>query len=151
MEVILKQDVEDLGEKHDLVKVKPGYARNFLFPRGYAMPANEGNRKMRDETLRQREHKEEKAREEARKALESLQKTPVKIGAKVGDQGKIFGSVNTIQIANAIKEKGFDINRKDIKIKAEHEPIKHTGTYEADIKLHKDVQDSIKFEVVEES
>ncbi|MFB6259003.1 MAG: 50S ribosomal protein L9 [Flavobacteriales bacterium] len=150
MEVILKQDVEDLGDKHDLVKVKPGYARNFLIPRGYAMPASEGNKKAREETLRQREHKEAKAREEAQKALETLQKTPVKISAKVGDQGKIFGSVNTIQLANAIKEKGFEVNRKDIKIKAEHEPIKQTGTYEADIKLHKDVQDSIKFEVVGE-
>lgn len=150
MEVILKQDLENLGDKHDLVKVKAGYARNFLIPRGYAMPASEGNKKMRDETLRQREHKEAKAREEAKKALETLQKTPVKIGAKVGDQGKIFGSVNTIQLANAIKELGFQVDRKNIRIKEDQEPIKTTGTYQADIKLHKDVQDTIRFEVVEE-
>lgn len=150
MEIILKQEVENLGEKHDLVKVKAGYARNFLIPRGYAMPASEGNKKMRDETLRQREHKEAKAREEAKKALETLQNTPIKVGAKVGDQGKIFGSVNTIQLANAIKEKGIQIERKNIKIDPQQEPIKTTGTYDANIKLHRDVEGSIKFEVEEE-
>lgn len=150
MEIILKQDVENLGEKHDLVKVKAGYARNFLIPRGYAMAASEGNKKMRDETVRQREHKEAKAREEAKKALETLQKTPLKIGAKVGDQGKIFGSVNAIQLANAMKEKGIEVDRKNIKIKEEHEPIKTLGNYQADVKLHRDVEGSIDFEVVEE-
>ncbi len=148
MEVILKDNVENLGEKHDLVKVKAGYARNYLIPRGYAMVANEGNKKMREEILRQQEYKEAKAREDAQKALEKLQRTPIKIGAKVGDQGKIFGSVNTIQIANAIKELGIEVDRKNIKIRKDQEPIKHTGTYDADIKLHKDVADSIQFEVV---
>lgn len=148
MEVILKQDVDNLGDKNDLVRVKAGYARNFLIPRGYAMAANKGNRKMRDETLRQQEHKEAKAREEAQKALETLQKSKLKIGAKVGDQGKIFGSVNTIQLANAMKELGISVERKDISIHGE--PIKNTGTYQANVKLHKDVQDTIEFEVVEE-
>lgn len=149
MEVILKENVENLGDKHDLVKVKAGYARNFLIPRGYAMAANEGNRKMRDEILRQREHKEAKAREEASKALETLQKGPIRVGAKVGDQDKIFGSVNTIQLAEAIKKAtGFEPERKNIEIK--DAPIKTTGTYKADVKLHKDVQETIEFEVVGE-
>lgn len=148
MEVILKQNVDNLGEKNDLVKVKAGYARNFLIPRGYAMVANKGNRKMWEETLKQQEHKETKAREEAQKALETLQKSPLKVGAKVGDQGKIFGSVNTIQLAEAMKKLGVSVDRKNISIK--DEPIKTTGSYKADVKLHKDVQDTIDFEVVEE-
>lgn len=148
MEVILKDDLENLGEKHDLVKVKAGYARNFLIPRGYAMPANSGNRKMREEILKQREHKEAKAREEASKVMEDIKKKPLKVKAKVGDQGKIFGSVNTIQLAEAIKERGFTVERKNITIK--DTPIKTVGTYEAFIRLHKDVEDAVPFEVVEE-
>lgn len=150
MEIILKDNVEKLGEKHDLVKVKAGYARNYLIPRGYAMTASKGNKKMREEILRQQEHKEAKAREEANKALQTLQKKPLKLGAKVGEQGKIFGSVNTIQLANAIKELGIDVDRKNIKIREDQEPIKETGTYQADVKLHKDVHANIEFEVVGE-
>lgn len=147
--MILKENLENLGEKHDLVKVKPGYARNFLIPRGYAMPANKGNRKMQEEILRQREHKEAKARDEANKILEDIKETPLKVKAKVGDQGKIFGSVNTIQLAEAIKARGYTVDRKNITIK--DSPIKTVGTYEAFVRLHKDVEDTVNFEVVEES
>ncbi len=148
MDVILKQDLDNLGEKDEVVNVKPGYARNFLFPRGYALPATTSNRKVLEETLRQRSHKEEKLKEEARKAADKLKKQSLKIGAKVGDQGKIFGSVNAIQLADQIKSFGFPVERKNITIKGE--PIKTTGQYEAEVRFHKEVIETISFEVVEE-
>jgi large subunit ribosomal protein L9 len=148
MEVILKKDVENLGYQDEMVQVKPGYARNFLIPRGLAVNATPSQKKMLEETIRQRAHKEEKIQKEANARAEKLENETIKIGAKVGENGKIFGSVNTIQLADALKEAGHEIDRKNIVIK--NEPIKEIGTYEAEVTLHKDIKQTIKFEVVGE-
>ena len=148
MEVILKQDVEHLGYANDLVKVKEGYARNFLLPRGLAVSATESQKKQLAETLKQRAHKETKIKDEAHKMAEGLTDKTLKIGAKAGEGGKIFGSVNTIQIADAIRALGFEVDRKHIKLKGE--AIKNLGSYEAEVTFHRDVVRTIAFEVVEE-
>ena len=148
MEVILKKDVENLGEKDELISVKPGYGRNFLIPQGMAVLATSSIKKMHEETLRQRSFKETKIREEAEKVAEKLAAKKLKIGAKVGENGKIFGSINNIQLADAIKKAGTEVPRKDIVIK--EEPIKEIGNYEATVKIHKDITITVQFEVVEE-
>ncbi|MBS1936752.1 MAG: 50S ribosomal protein L9 [Bacteroidetes bacterium] len=148
MEVILKQDVEHLGFANDLVKVKDGYARNFLLPRKMAVAATPSERKQLAETLKQRAHKEAKLREEAEKNAAKLAAQTVKIAAKVGEKGRIFGSVNTIMLSDAFKAVGVEVDRKHIKIKGE--AIKTIGTYQADVTFHRDVVKTIPFEVVEE-
>lgn len=148
MEVILKKDVDHLGSKDELVTVKDGYGRNFLIPTGKAIQATASIKKMHEETLRQRAHKEAKIVAEAKKTAESLKGMTVKVGAKVGDNGKIFGSVNSLQVAEAIKKLGFEVDRKGIKIS--EDPIKNIGKYNATIKFHKDVVETVEFEVVEE-
>lgn len=148
MEIILKQDVSNLGHKDDIVKVRNGYANNFLIPQGFAILATESARKIHAETLKQRAHKEEKIRAEATAVAKKLENAVLKVGAKTSTTGKIFGSVNTIQIAEAIKEKGFEVDRRNIIIKEEH--IKEVGTYTAKVKLYKDISIEIKFEVVAE-
>jgi large subunit ribosomal protein L9 len=149
MEIILKKDVTDLGYAHDVVTVKAGFGRNYLIPQGFAILATESNKKMNTETLRQKSYKEQKTRTEAEKLLKVLENITVKIGAKAGATGKIYGSVNAIQIAEAIKEQfNYDIDRK--KIHLDGESIKELGSYKATIRLHKEVQVSINFEVVSE-
>ncbi len=148
MEIILKQDVQNLGSKDDIVTVKDGYARNYLIPRGLATVATPSAKKMLEETIRQRAHKEEKLRQEALQLAEKMKDIKLTIGAKTSSKGKIFGSVNTIQIAEALNAKGFDIDRKNIFIK--EEVIKEVGNYIAKVKLHKEVFVEIPFEVVSE-
>ena len=148
MEVILRQDVENLGFANDVVKVKEGYARNFLLPRGLAVSATTSERKQLAETLKQRAHKEAKVKAEAEKFAGMLVDKTIKIGAKVGEKGKIFGSVNTIMLADAFKMLGVEIDRKHIKLKGE--AIKTVGKYEAEVIFHRDVIKQIPFEVVEE-
>ncbi|MFI5203076.1 MAG: 50S ribosomal protein L9 [Flavobacteriales bacterium] len=148
MEVILKKDVIKLGDCDDVVKVRDGYARNYLIPRGLAIMATDSARKMHTENLKQRSHKATKIKEEAQQIATKLADVLIKVGAKAGDNGKIFGSVNTIQVSDALKKLGFDIDRKQILIK--NEPIKVLGSYEASIKLHKEITQIVKFEVVEE-
>ena len=148
MEIILKQDFPGLGHKDDIVKVKDGYGRNYLIPKGYAILATESARKIHSENLKQRAHKESKIREEAEEYAEKLNKLELVIGAKTSSAGKIFGSVNTIQIAEALKEKGFDIDRKDISLPGDQ--VKEVGKYVASVKLHRDVKAEINFEVVAE-
>ncbi|MFZ1333574.1 MAG: 50S ribosomal protein L9 [Flavobacteriales bacterium] len=148
MEIILKQDVEHLGYANDVVKVKEGYARNFLLPRGLAISATPSEKKQLAETLKQRAHKEAKVKEEAIKIADGLENKTLKIGAKAGEAGKIFGSVNTIQIADAIRALGFEVDRKNIKLKGD--AIKNLGKYEAEVVFHRDVIRTIPFEVVEE-
>lgn len=148
MEVILKKDIDKLGYKDDVVKVRDGYGRNFLIPKGLAIIANDAAKKMHAENLKQRAHKEAKLKEEAEKLAKTLKTLAVKVGAKAGESGKIFGSVNTIQLSDSLKKLGMDIDRKHISIKGDS--IKTLGTYEATIKLHKDVVEVITFEVVEE-
>lgn len=148
MEVILKKDIEKLGYKDDLVKVKEGFGRNYLIPQGLAVLATEPTRLMHEETVRQRAKRIEKERENARKAAEKLKGKTIKVGAKVGESGKIFGSVNSIQLAEEITKLGFTVDRKHVKIT--NEPIKTVGTYQAEVTLHRDVTETISFEVVGE-
>ena len=148
MEVILKKDVENLGYANDVVKVREGYARNFLLPRGLADVATESARKQLTETLKQRAHKLAKIKADAEALAGSVEGKTLKIGAKVGEKGRIFGSVNTIMIADALTAMGFDVDRKSIKLKGD--AIKSTGKYEAEVIFHRDVVRTIPFEVVEE-
>ena len=148
MEIILTQDIPKLGYKDDIVIVKDGYARNYLIPNGLAVNATASVKKMHAENQKQRAHKEEQLRNEAQAIADKLQDISLTIGAKTSTKGKIFGSVNTIQIAESLKEKGFDIDRKKIIIK--EELIKEVGKYTANIKLHRDVQVDIPFEIVAE-
>ena len=148
MNVILKQDMPNLGHKDDIVAVKNGYARNYLIPKGYAINATAQNKKVHEEILRQRAHKEEQLKESALQMAEELKKVSLTIGAKTSTKGKIFGSVNTIQIAEALTEKGFDVERKNISIK--EDLIKEIGSYSATVKLHREVLVDIPFEIVSE-
>jgi large subunit ribosomal protein L9 len=148
MNVILKQDMPNLGNKDDIIFVKDGYARNYLIPKGYAINATAQAKKVHEEILRQRAHKEAQLIEAATKMAEELKKVSLTIGAKTSTKGKIFGSVNTIQIAEALIEKGFEVERKNISIK--DDLIKEIGSYSATIKLHKEVLVDIPFEIVSE-
>jgi len=148
MEIILKQDIVGLGSKNDIVEVKNGYGRNYLIPRGYAIAATESARKVLAENVKQRAHKEAKIKEEALALAKKLEGVKLEIGAKTSSTGKIFGSVTTIQIADELAKKGFELDRKKILVKSEH--IKEVGTYSAKVKLHKEVSVEIPFEVVAE-
>ena len=146
MEIILKQDVERIGSKHDTVTVKNGYARNFLIPQGMAVAATPSAKKVVAEVIKQQAHKAAKAMDSAQALSSKLEGLSLKIGAKAGESGKIFGSVNSIQIAEAIQAAGFDVDRRTIQIA--EDSIKELGQYEATVKLHKDVIATVKFEVV---
>ena len=149
MEVILKQDIQGLGYKDDLVSVKNGYGRNYLIPQGMAVLATPASRKILAENKKQKAFKEEKVKNEALTLAKALEKIELKIGAKAGTSGKIFGSVNAIQISQAIKDQfSFDIDRKAIEV--DGDSIKEVGKYTAKIKLHKEVSVDIGFEVVAE-
>jgi len=149
MEIILKKDVTDLGYAHDVVTVKNGYARNFLIPQGHAVMATESNKKINAEDLRQKSFKAQKTRKEAELVAKSLENITVKIGAKAAETGKIYGSVNAIQIADALRDQfKIDIDRK--KIHVDGESIKETGSYTASIRLHKELLVNINFEVIAE-
>ena len=149
MDVLLKKNVDNLGDKDELVTVKPGYGRNYLIPQGLAILATSSIKKMHAETLKQRSHKAEKLKEEAKVIAAKLEKATIEVGAKVGEAGtKIFGSVNTIQLAEAINAQGHDIDKRSIKILGAQ--IKEIGTYQAEIRLHRDVTVTIDFEVIAE-
>jgi large subunit ribosomal protein L9 len=148
MEIILKQDIQNLGYKDDIISVKNGYARNYLIPKGLAINATTGAKKVHQEILKQRAHKEEKVKKEAQTIAESLKSVSLTIGAKTSSKGKIFGSVNTIQLSEALKEKGFEIDRKNITIK--EDLIKEIGKYTAKIRLHKEVHIEVPFEIIAE-
>ena len=148
MDIILKQDVDLLGSKYDVVTVKDGYARNFLIPQGLAVVATKSNVKVNDEVIRQQAHKAAKAKEAAEAIASKLEGLSIKLGAKAGESGKIFGSVNSIQLADAIQGAGYDIERKQIQLA--DDTIKELGSYEATVKLHKEVTVTVKFEVVAE-
>jgi len=148
MEIILLQDVQKLGQKDDLVNVKDGYGRNFLIPRGYAIAATQSAKKTHAENLKQRAHKEEKIKAEAQTLAEKMAGLSITVGAKTSTSGKIFGSVNTIQIAEALKEKGFDIDRKSISLPEDQ--IREVGKYKASIRLHREVKVQVDFEIIAE-
>jgi len=145
MEVILKQDVKSLGYKDDIVKVKNGYGRNFLIPQGFAVIANEPNRKMHTEYLKQTQFKQDRIKNLATDMAEGLKAITVKIGAKAGESGKIFGAVNTIQFAEELKKLGFEVDRKRITFETD---VKFVGSYIANLNLHKEVKIQVPFEVI---
>ena len=148
MEVILKKNVNKLGYANEIVKVKPGYGRNFLIPQGYAILATASAKKAHEEILKQKSHKEAKLQSEAQEMADKIAKLELSIQTKAGDNGKIFGSINTIQLAEALKKEGVEVDRKSLKIK--DEPIKELGTYEAEVNLFKGIIQTISFKVVEE-
>lgn len=148
MEIILLQDVPNLGSKNDVVTVRNGYARNYLIPKGMAITATESAKKVIAENIKQQAHKEAKIKAEAEQLAKKLEGVRLTIGAKTSSTGKIFGSVNNIQIAEALAEKGFEIDRKNIILSEDQ--VKEVGTYKAEIKLHREVKVSIEFEVVSE-
>jgi large subunit ribosomal protein L9 len=148
MQIILKENIEKLGAKDEIVNVKPGYARNFLIPRGYAVAATESALKMHAENLKQRAHKESKILAEAQATAEKIGGLSIKLSTKASDTGKIFGSINTVQLSEALAKEGFNIDRKSISISEEH--IKMLGAYEAKVKLHREVSATFSFEVVAE-
>ena len=149
MEIILKQDINSLGFKDEIVTVKNGYARNYLIPKGMATLADKTAKKVLAENLKQRAFKEAKIRKEAEALAENLKNITVKVGAKASTTGKIFGSVTAIQLAEAVKKQfNYDIDRKKINFKEEH--IKELGVYSANLRLHKEVVVSINFEVIAE-
>jgi len=148
MEVILKQDITNLGLTDDIVSVKNGYGRNYLIPQGYAILATKTAKKIHAENLRQRAHKEEKIKNDAMALAEKLKDVKITIGAKTSSTGKIFGSVNTIQIADELISKGFEIDRKKISIN--DDAVKEVGSYKATIRLHREIRVEIDFEVISE-
>src|SRR4051812_9241426 len=147
MEVILKQDVQGLGYKHDTVKVKAGYGRNYLIPNGFAITATDSNKRLTNELIRQVSHKAEKLKQDAEAISASIGDLTIEIGTKAGESGKIFGAVTALQIADALKAKGFDIDRKKVILK---ESPKQIGTYKAILDLHKEVKHEIAVKVVAE-
>ncbi|MDO5663683.1 MAG: 50S ribosomal protein L9 [Bacteroidia bacterium] len=147
MEVILKEDVVNLGYKDDIVNVKKGYARNYLIPQGKAIIATDSSKKVLAENLKQRAHKIEQIKAEAQALADKMEGVSLTIGAKTSSTGTIFGSVTNIQLADALKEKGFEVDRKLIVIK---DQVKEVGSYTAVAKLHKEVSVEIPFEVVAE-
>lgn len=148
MDIILKEDIASLGNKDDIITVKNGYARNYLIPKGLAVNATASVKKMHTEILKQRSHKEEQIRLEAEGVAEKMKDIKLTIGAKTSTKGKIFGSVNTIQLAESLKAEGFEIDRKNITIK--EDLIKEVGSYTATVKLHKLVSVEIPFEIIAE-
>jgi large subunit ribosomal protein L9 len=147
MEVILKEDILNLGYKDDIVNVKKGYARNYLIPQGKAIIANESAKKVLAENQKQRAHKLAQIKADAQAIADKMEGVTLTIGAKTSSTGTIFGSVTNIQIADALQEKGFEVDRKLIQIK---DQVKEVGNYTAVVKLHKEVSVEVPFEVVAE-
>ena len=147
MEIILKQDIKNLGEKDDVVTVKPGYRRNYLIPQGFATLATSSAKKVLAENLKQAQFKQDKIKNDALAIAAKLEGVKLTVGAKAGESGKIFGAVNTIQVADALKREGFEVDRR--RITFETEP-KFVGEYIANLNLHKEVKVQVPFEVVAE-
>ncbi|MBB6005330.1 50S ribosomal protein L9 [Arcicella rosea] len=145
MEIILKTDIAGLGYKNDVVNVKPGYGRNYLIPQGFAVQATGSNKKVLAENIKQVAHKAEKVKIDALALAEAIGDITLAIAAKVGESGKIFGRVTTIQISESLKEKGFDVDRKKIALDTE---VKFVGDFTATLDLHKEVKHKVKFTVV---
>ena len=149
MEIILKQDVENLGHRDEIVNVKPGYGRNYLIPQGYAILATETAKKIHAENMKQRAHKEAKLREEAEALAAKMEGLELTIATKTSSTGKIFGSINTIMLSEALATKGFEIDRKNIILK--DKAIKEVGKYTASVRLYKSIKANINFNVITEA
>jgi len=148
MEIILKEDVVNVGYKDDIVNVKSGYGRNFLIPQGKAVIASESAKKVLAENQKQRAHKMAKIKQDAMDLAAKMEGTTLTIGAKTSSTGTIFGSVTNIQVAEELAKKGFEVDRKIIFIK---DSVKEVGDYKAQIRLHKEVSLEIPFEVISEN
>ncbi|MDE7355244.1 MAG: 50S ribosomal protein L9 [Rikenellaceae bacterium] len=146
MEIILKQDVDNLGHKNDIVNVRPGYANNFLIPQGKAILATASAKKVLAENIKQQAHKEAKVRAEAEAKAAKISAIEVTVTAKVSDGNKIFGSVTAAQIAEQIAAKGVEVEKKNITVSA----IKELGSYEASVKVYRDIKGTVKVNVVAE-
>ncbi len=147
MEIILKTDIKGLGYKNDLVDVKPGYGRNYLIPQGFAVLGTDSNKKILAENIKQAAHKAEKIKTEAENIAAKISEVTLEIKAKIGDSGKIFGKVTTLQISDALATKGFEIDRKKISIGV---PVDGAGEFTADVDLHREVKTKVNFVVVGE-
>lgn len=147
MEIILKKDVTNLGNADDIVKVKAGYAVNYLIPQGYAILATESAKKVLAENIRQRAHKEAKLRADAEALAAKLAAASVKIAVKVSESGRIYGSVTAAQVSEALAAAGIEVDKKDVTVASD---IKEPGTYEASVKCYKDIKGTVKVEVVAE-
>lgn len=145
MEVILKEDIKGLGYKNDQVTVKGGYGRNYLIPKGLALVASESNKKRISENVKQASHKAAKIKQDAEALAQSIGEVVLEISSKAGENGKIFGAVTALQISEALKSKGIEVNRKKITFKT---PVKTLGDYQAVIDLHREVQHEVSFKVV---
>ena len=148
MEIILKQDIAQLGHKDDIITVKDGYARNYLIPQGFAINATTSARKILAENIKQRAHKADKIKADAEAFAAQLEGIKLTIATKASKTGKIFGSINTIQLSEAIAKQGLTVDRKTILIK--EDSIKDLGSYTAEIKLHREISVKIDFDVVSE-
>ncbi len=144
MHVILKQDVQGLGYKNDIVKVKAGFGRNYLIPNGLALIANDSNKRLIEENVRQASHKAAKIKQDAEALAAKIGELVLEIGTKAGESGKIFGAITALQVADALKAKGFDIDRKKIHFK---EQPRQLGTFTVSLELHKEVKHEIKMKV----
>ncbi|WP_207435865.1 50S ribosomal protein L9 [Sabulibacter ruber] len=145
MEVILKDDVKGVGYKNDIVTVKPGYGRNYLIPQGLAEMATPSARKVVAENIRQAAHKAEKIQKDAQELANRIGDTVLEIPAKAGESGRIFGAVTTLQVSEALKALGYDVDRKRIDFDQE---VKSLGEYTATLNLHKEVKHQVRFNVV---
>lgn len=147
MEVILKQDVQGLGYKNDIVKVRPGYGNNYLIPNGLALIANDSNKRLVTENVRQAAHKAAKVKQDAEALAAKIGELVIELKTKAGESGKIFGAVTALQISDALKGKGFEIDRKHVILK---ESPKQLGTYKVVLDLHKEVKHEMTVKVVSE-
>ena len=147
MDIILREDIQGLGYKYDVVSVKDGYGRNFLIPQGKAMVASKSNRKMIEENIRQAAHKAEKLKQDAQSLADSIGEIVLEIKTKAGEKGRIFGAITSLQISDALNDRGYEIDRKKISFK---EKIKTLGDYHAVLDLHKEVQHEVAVKVVGE-
>ena len=147
MELILKEDIKGLGYKNDIVNVKPGYGRNFLIPQGLALVANEGNKKVVAENVKQAAHKAERLKNDAVELAAKINALSLEIATKVGETGKIFGKITSLQVSEALKAKGIDVDRKKIAFK---DDVKTIGDYTAHVDLHKEVKTTVAVKVVSE-
>lgn len=143
----MKQDVTGLGYKNDTVKVKPGYGRNYLIPTGAAIIANDSNKRLIAENIRQAAHKAAKLKQDAEALAAKIGELVIEIGTKAGESGKIFGAVTAVQVAEILKTKGFEVDRKKVHFK---EQPKQLGTYTVTLDLHKEVKHTISVNVVAE-
>jgi large subunit ribosomal protein L9 len=147
MEVILKHDIKNLGYTDDIVKVRNGFGLNYLIPRGYAVIASETNKKIHAEVVKQRAHKFEKVKQDAQKLVAALEGVTLSIGAKVGENGKLFGSITSQQLVDKLGSMGLTIEKKQVLMPEDH--IKKTGSYIAEIIVHRDIHAKLSFDVVE--